>query len=779
MRPFTRHRLVSYSLAAPVVSALILAAGPPIVLAGTESESKPSQASAASADESAANVVLSLFGLGSHAGQAPSETNSTHGFEKAVTIKSSDGSFGVQTFCMDGQGRIVALVGAGRYQVDAAKSSAEVHVLTGDGQPVTQWKLDFSGQSINTAPDGSVYVAGDGTIAQYSPKGTLLRKLALPHIAEMLKDEKAIRKQAEEQARLQGRSFDQFAAQYKKRIEKLKSKPADKLTPSEKRQLEQYTAVLESLEKDNAGQNRVSVDSMVASITHGLRTINSVAVSERDVFIVCGEGTGYGYSLWRMDHDFKNAKQVMSGLRGCCGQMDVQVQGNDLLVAANCEHSFARFNREGKKLGQWGQCSQAEDLKCFGGCCNPMNVRSGPNGDVFTAESEGLIKRFSTKGEFVAPSESDPSPAAARMWRSLRQATASTSTSAISRARKLSFWPRNPKRFQRPNDRTNDGTGITAASRCVDGFEATHRSEIEELSMRILAKALLVSFVPALALAVVRPLGAAEIVAPGGHELTVIVMDPLALPLSCPCVKGYAQRDYEQLTQFLGKRLNCPVRLAFSETLHGALATKTEGKADLIIGKDSVIRKQAKHAGLGLFHLAALSGLDGATTQCGLFIVPAKDPALSVSDLKGYHIILGAEDCDEKNLAAQNMIVQNGLPKLHKPETCSACSDGALKILELSKQGTKAATIISSYAKPLLEGCGTVKRGDLRVIGQTESVPFVAAFATSRLPAATREALCEALLDVGRDKHLCKALETKFGFVAVSTSPADVAAKKN
>jgi ABC-type phosphate/phosphonate transport system substrate-binding protein len=263
--------------------------------------------------------------------------------------------------------------------------------------------------------------------------------------------------------------------------------------------------------------------------------------------------------------------------------------------------------------------------------------------------------------------------------------------------------------------------------------------------------------------------------------LTVVIMDPLALPLSCPCVKGYAQRDYDQLGKFLAQRLKSPVTVVFSETLPGALANKTGGKADLIIGKDSVIRRQAKKAGLGVVHLAALTGLDGKTTQTGLFIVPTKDPALSVTDLKGYRIILGPQDCDEKNLAAQNVFVQSGLPKLHTPETCSACSDGATKILDLYKQGTKSATIISSYAKPLLEGCGTVKKGDLRVIGETEPVPFVAAFANSKLSASTRDALTGALLEVGRDNQLCKALETKFGFVASSDSDLarPVAAKKN
>jgi ABC-type phosphate/phosphonate transport system substrate-binding protein len=257
--------------------------------------------------------------------------------------------------------------------------------------------------------------------------------------------------------------------------------------------------------------------------------------------------------------------------------------------------------------------------------------------------------------------------------------------------------------------------------------------------------------------------------------LTMVVMDPLALPLSCPCVKGYAQRDYDQLGKYLAQRLKTPVTVVFSDTLPAALANKTQGKADLVIGKESVVRRQAKRAGLGMVHVAALTGLDGKTTETGLFVVPTNDPALSVTDLKGYRIILGPEDCDEKHLAAQNFFVHSGLPKLHKPETCSACSDGATKILDLYKQGTKSATIISSYAKPLLEGCGTIKKGDLRIIGETETVPFVAAFANSKLSAATRDAITAALIDVGHHPDLCKALETKSGFVP--STEADLAGK--
>ncbi len=51
--------------------------------------------------------------------------------------------------------------------------------------------------------------------------------------------------------------------------------------------------------------------------------------------------------------------------------------------------------------------------------------------------------------------------------------------------------------------------------------------------------------------------------------LTMVVMDPLALPLSCPCVKGYAQRDYDQLGKYLAKQLKTPVTVVFQRQLAG------------------------------------------------------------------------------------------------------------------------------------------------------------------------------------------------------------------
>jgi hypothetical protein len=340
--------------------------------------------------------------LGSGSTEKPDPT-ATHAFKRAVSVRTSDGH-GVQTFCLDGQGRIIALAAPPRYFSGPSKNSqSEIHVLANDGEPITHWQVDFVGQSINVGPDGTIYVAGDAKIAKYSPDGKRIKELELPHIAELLKNTKEIRKQAEQQLAQTKRTYDLILKQYRDRVKKLEAKPESELTRQEKFNLDQSRRVLESFEKQREQQmDEQNVDQVVKSTTSRLRIINSVAVSKRDVFIVCGEASGYGFALWRMDPDFQNAKEVKQGMRGCCGQMDVQVDGDGVLVAENCEHAFARYDRDGKKLGQWGKVTRGDDVKCFGGCCNPMNVRCGPKGDIFTAESEGLIKRFSPQGEFVA-----------------------------------------------------------------------------------------------------------------------------------------------------------------------------------------------------------------------------------------------------------------------------------------------------------------------------------------------------------------------------------------
>ncbi|HQZ69302.1 MAG TPA: hypothetical protein PLY87_29650, partial [Planctomycetaceae bacterium] len=98
------------------------------------------------------------------------------------------------------------------------------------------------------------------------------------------------------------------------------------------------------------------------------------------------------------------------------------------------------------------------------------------------------------------------------------------------------------------------------------------------------------------------------------HAFTLIVMDPLAAPLSCPCVEGYAQRKYEVLAEHLKASLKRDVLLVFAKALCVGIK-ETESKADLIIGKDSVVLADAAAAEIGLSALAQLTDKVGSTKQ--------------------------------------------------------------------------------------------------------------------------------------------------------------------
>src|SRR5262249_48851534 len=69
-------------------------------------------------------------------------------------------------------------------------------------------------------------------------------------------------------------------------------------------------------------------------------------------------------------------------------------------AAENSRHRVCGFDREGKKIASWGKADRNGDGGNFGSCCNPMNLRFAPDGRVYTAESEGLVKLFAADGTF-------------------------------------------------------------------------------------------------------------------------------------------------------------------------------------------------------------------------------------------------------------------------------------------------------------------------------------------------------------------------------------------
>ena len=82
--------------------------------------------------------------------------------------------------------------------------------------------------------------------------------------------------------------------------------------------------------------------------------------------------------------------------------MDIQASQGELWVAHNGRHKVEHYDREGKKLSSFGKKDRV-NAKCFGGCCEPKNLRMAHNGELFASESgpPTCVKRFTTDGKFL------------------------------------------------------------------------------------------------------------------------------------------------------------------------------------------------------------------------------------------------------------------------------------------------------------------------------------------------------------------------------------------
>lgn len=243
----------------------------------------------------------------------------------------------------------------------------------------------------------------------------------------------------------------------------------------------------------------------------------------------------------------------------------------------------------------------------------------------------------------------------------------------------------------------------------------------------------------------------------------MVVMDPLALELSCECVEGYAQRQYQALAQYLTSMLYKQVKLVFHEELAGAMG-EIGRMPEIVIGKSSVIKHQALKEGVSLRRLALLTGKDGSTGLKGLFVVRADSPMKSLADLKDKKIVFGPVESHEKHGAAILALNKAGInvPK-GRIKTGISCSVCALEVHEKKAD----AAVISSYAMPLLLGCETIPQGALKVIGHTLPTPFVGLFFTSEMPVSMAPILSRALMGIKFNPMIKNKLETRDGFVFV------------
>ncbi len=246
-----------------------------------------------------------------------------------------------------------------------------------------------------------------------------------------------------------------------------------------------------------------------------------------------------------------------------------------------------------------------------------------------------------------------------------------------------------------------------------------------------------------------------------GARVTVLVMDPMCVRLSCACVAGHAQRRYEVVGRAIGSALGRPVALVYGDRLSAA-AREAGNPASVVIGPRSSVEHQASRLGLRYRLIAALTDRTGSTNLHGLFVARARDRARTVADLRGRRVLLGPDSRAEKSSAARAALAVAGALAGTRLTVRGSCTPAAADV----HAGEADAAVISSYALPLLAGCGAVPKGALKVIGSTRAVPFIGAYVADSLREDDAARVTQALLALGRDAQARTLLETRDGFVS-------------
>jgi hypothetical protein len=366
--------------------------------------------------------------------EGPDASPATHAQERLITVVSGAGEK-LTTFAVDADGRVLAGVAA---------EPPSIRVYDPSGKRTAEWKLPIPPEAINVGPKGDIFVAGQGVLLRLDDTGDVKLEKQSPNMAIAGDAAKEIQQRVQDKrSRAVSTKQQDEIKMYKRRLAEMQQKIADldrdlfaldqrdlekpsedeaEEIEAERTKLQKRRVVCSKLQAklelnvvNPPSQRRLAArrppgkrepappepEVEVRQLIANQMRIASISASRDEVFFACSSSTGSGFDVWRTNYTFTDAKKIGEGLRGCCGQLDVQANDNGIYVAENTRHRVRGFSRDGRQLLEFGSRERGRD-DTFEGCCNPMNVAFGDDGSVYTAESgSGRVKRFSSNGTFM------------------------------------------------------------------------------------------------------------------------------------------------------------------------------------------------------------------------------------------------------------------------------------------------------------------------------------------------------------------------------------------
>ncbi|MGB1817171.1 MAG: hypothetical protein ACPHJ3_17555, partial [Rubripirellula sp.] len=347
------------------------------------------------------------------------DDQSTHAQSGIIQFTGASSAPKMNAFCLNNKGQIIAVCGNG---------PGEVRVANDSGQILASWEVSVKPESVGVADDDSILVGGEGKLFRFSPEGKLINEVASPHAARLRDSKAQLRTEAIATLKRSMTARDPLAmaesrvASYENMLTQLKTRQENgTLNASEERLIkmlpdlmERYQKQVDDLkraaalkgdaqqEKPDAEPTEAQINSLVDSMIRTKMRVSSISSTGKHLFVTTRGTTGYGYDVWKMNLEFQNAEVIVTGLSGCCGQMDVQCCESGIFVAENSRDRVVHYDMNGTEINKWGK-SDRTGLNGFTSCCNPMNVCFDTEGRVYTAESgSGRIKCFDPSGKLVS-----------------------------------------------------------------------------------------------------------------------------------------------------------------------------------------------------------------------------------------------------------------------------------------------------------------------------------------------------------------------------------------
>jgi hypothetical protein len=300
------------------------------------------------------------------------------------------------------------------YTPRLVQQAGAVVLLDHQGNELKRYDVDITPTALAVDREGTIYVGGSGKICKISADGKVSDPIDSPHTANPEEMRKQIIQAIKDSRESMVDSIDDQIEMLSEQIESIEAKSEEDRSRLEQSQLEAFKMQMEAIEQfadsqsgrngDDEAKNTEPTEEEIDAAMEQALSITSIAVSDKDLFL-CAADPSYSYNIWRLDRELSSdiePVKILGDLSGCCGQMDIQCSGENLVISENTRFKVAIYDRDGELQTDFGQ-RDGGSRAGFGSCCNPMNSLPLPDGTILTAESSiGHIKRFDQEGNLVA-----------------------------------------------------------------------------------------------------------------------------------------------------------------------------------------------------------------------------------------------------------------------------------------------------------------------------------------------------------------------------------------